>query len=71
MRHDDGFHLIDPFENDARLWPHGADCSLEAMRTQFYDTLRESTLAGQAQSLQATPPSLYDAATQHFRLRFR
>ena len=38
MRHNDGFHLIDHVESAAQL----ADCSLEALRAQFYDTLRES-----------------------------
>jgi len=42
MRHNDGFHLIDRFESDAQLLPLHADCSIEALRAQFYDTLRES-----------------------------
>lgn len=41
MRHNDGFHLIDRFENDAQLLPLHADCSLETLREQFYDTLQE------------------------------
>lgn len=42
MRHDDGFPLIDGCENDARPLSFTVDGSLEALRAQFYDTLRES-----------------------------
>ena len=42
MRHNDGLHLIDHSENDARLLPLHVDCSLKALREQFYNTLRES-----------------------------
>ena len=42
MRHNDGFHLIDHVESDARLLSLNVDGSLEALRAQFYNTLRES-----------------------------